>query len=72
MITRSEQERSKILKKLVELHEEYRDRLAEIITFENGKPLREALVEIDVSIKAYEWFAEEARRVYGDIIPATG
>ncbi len=54
------------------LHVEHRDHLAEIITFENGKPLREALTEIDGSIKAYEWFAEEARRIYGDVIPATG
>ena len=35
-----------------------------------GKPLADALVEIETSIKAYEWFAEEAKRTYGDMIPA--
>ena len=35
-----------------------------------GKPLKDSLAEIDASTKAYEWFSEEARRVYGDIIPA--
>ena len=35
-----------------------------------GKPLNEALVEIDTSTKAYDWFSEEAKRVYGDIIPS--
>jgi hypothetical protein len=35
-----------------------------------GKPLREALVEIDSSTKAYEWFSEEAKRTYGDLIPS--
>ena len=35
-----------------------------------GKPIADATAEIESSIKAYEWFAEEAKRVYGDIIPA--
>jgi succinate-semialdehyde dehydrogenase/glutarate-semialdehyde dehydrogenase len=35
-----------------------------------GKPLRDALAETEASTKAYEWFGEEAKRVYGDIIPA--
>lgn len=37
---------------------------------EKGKPLRESLVEIDSSAKAYEWFSEEAKRAYGDVIPS--
>jgi acyl-CoA reductase-like NAD-dependent aldehyde dehydrogenase len=55
---------------MYELHIEHKQHLAEIITYENGKPLRDANVEIDVSAKAYEWFSEEAKRVYGDIIPS--
>lgn len=64
------EQRSKLLKQLVEVHREHKQALAEIITFENGKPLADALVEIETSIKAYEWFAEEAKRTYGDMIPA--
>lgn len=63
-------QRSRILRKMYELHIEHKQHLAEIITYENGKPLRDATVEIDVSAKAYEWFSEEAKRVYGDIIPS--
>ncbi len=55
---------------MYELHIEHKQHLAEIITYENGKPFRDASVEIDVSAKAYEWFSEEAKRVYGDIIPS--
>ena len=63
-------QRSRILRKLFDLHGEHKQKLAEIITYENGKPLRDATVEIEVSAKAYEWFSEEAKRVYGDIIPS--
>jgi succinate-semialdehyde dehydrogenase/glutarate-semialdehyde dehydrogenase len=44
--------------------------LATIITLEQGKPLREAQAEIRYAAAYIEWFAEEAKRVYGDIIPA--
>ncbi|RMZ95113.1 succinate-semialdehyde mitochondrial [Brachionus plicatilis] len=64
------EQRSRILRKLYDLHIEYKQQLAEIITHENGKPLRESLVEIDSSAKAYEWFSEEAKRTYGDLIPS--
>lgn len=64
------EQRSKLLKNLVEVHIEHKKDLADIITFENGKPMADAMAEIEASIKAYEWFAEEAKRVYGDIIPA--
>lgn len=40
------------------------------MTRENGKPLKESLAEIDSTAKAYEWFGEEAKRTYGDIIPS--
>lgn len=62
--------RSRVLRKLAELHVKHKQHLAEIITYENGKPMRDALVEIEVAGKAYEWFSEEAKRVYGDIIPS--
>jgi succinate-semialdehyde dehydrogenase/glutarate-semialdehyde dehydrogenase len=46
-----------------------RDALARTITLENGKPLRESLAEVNVAIDHLEWFAEEARRTYGRIVP---
>lgn len=63
-------QRSRFLKKLVEVHIEHKQDLADIITFENGKPMADAMLEIESSIKAYEWFAEEAKRTYGDMIPS--
>ncbi|XP_014796278.1 PREDICTED: succinate-semialdehyde dehydrogenase, mitochondrial [Calidris pugnax] len=50
---------------------ENKEELARIITAENGKPLKEAQGEILYSASFLEWFAEEARRVYGDVIPAS-
>jgi acyl-CoA reductase-like NAD-dependent aldehyde dehydrogenase len=61
-------QRSKVLKKLVHLHNEHKNDLAKIITQENGKPLREALGETQASINAYEYYAEEAKRINGDIL----
>jgi len=49
---------------------ENQDDLANILTLENGKPYAEALGEIKYSATFIEWFAQEARRVYGDVIPA--
>ena len=54
----------------MDVHVEHKEKLAQIITYENGKPLRDSLVEIETSIKAYDWFSEEAKRTYGDIIPS--
>ncbi|XP_006260608.4 succinate-semialdehyde dehydrogenase, mitochondrial [Alligator mississippiensis] len=62
-------ERSALLRKWYHLMIENKDDLAKIITAENGKPLKEAHGEILYSASFLEWFAEEARRVYGDIIP---
>lgn len=62
--------RSNILRKLFELTVQYKSELSDIITYENGKPLLDSNAEINASAKAYEWFSEEAKRVYGDIIPA--
>lgn len=62
-------ERSKVLRKLYDLMLENIDDLAKIMTAEQGKPLVEARGEIIYAAGFIEWFAEEAKRVYGDIIP---
>lgn len=61
--------RSRILKKWYALQMEHVDDLALILTLEQGKPLNEAKGEIKYGASFVEWFAEEARRVYGDTIP---
>jgi succinate-semialdehyde dehydrogenase/glutarate-semialdehyde dehydrogenase len=62
-------ERAAILKRLHALMLEHREDLALIMTAEQGKPLAEARGEIAYAAGFIEWFAEEARRVYGDVIP---
>uniref|UniRef100_A0A7N6A7P7 Succinate-semialdehyde dehydrogenase n=1 Tax=Anabas testudineus TaxID=64144 RepID=A0A7N6A7P7_ANATE len=64
-------ERSVLLKKWFELLTLHKDELAKLITFECGKPMRESLGEIAYSASFIEWFSEEARRVYGDVVPAS-
>lgn len=63
-------ERARILRKLADLMLEHQQDLARILTAEQGKPLPEATGEIAYAASFIEWFAEEARRVYGDTIPA--
>jgi succinate-semialdehyde dehydrogenase / glutarate-semialdehyde dehydrogenase len=63
-------ERAAVLRKLNDLMLANADDLALILTSEQGKPLAEAKGEIVYSASFIEWFAEEARRVYGDTIPA--
>ncbi|CAI5661479.1 succinate-semialdehyde dehydrogenase, mitochondrial [Oreochromis niloticus] len=63
-------ERSVLLRKWFELLLLHKDELAQLITFECGKPMRESLGEISYSASFLEWFSEEARRVYGDIVPS--
>jgi delta 1-pyrroline-5-carboxylate dehydrogenase len=62
-------ERSKILKKWYDLVIDNQDDLATIMTAEQGKPLSEAKGEIIYAANFIEWFAEEAKRVYGDVLP---
>lgn len=62
--------RAKTLNKLFGLLMENQDDLAAIITAEMGKPLAEAKGEIAYGASYIEWFAEEAKRIYGDTIPA--
>ena len=63
-------ERSAILYRWYELMLENEDDLAQIMTAEQGKPLSESKGEIRYAASYLKWFAEEAVRVYGDIIPA--
>ncbi|XP_035671041.1 succinate-semialdehyde dehydrogenase, mitochondrial-like isoform X3 [Branchiostoma floridae] len=63
-------ERSLLLRRWFELIVEKKDTLAELLTVENGKPVAESLGEVNYAAVFLEWFAEEARRTYGDTIPA--
>src|SRR5260221_4560306 len=63
-------ERSKILRKWFDLIVANADDLALLLTTEQGKPLAEAKGEILYGASFVEWFAEEAKRVYGDVIPS--
>ncbi|MCG7599126.1 NAD-dependent succinate-semialdehyde dehydrogenase [Halomonas sp. McH1-25] len=64
------QERADVLMKWHDLMHEHQDELALIMTLEQGKPLKEAAGEIAYAASFLRWFAEEARRVYGETIPA--
>ncbi len=61
--------RARLLRKWFELIRVHTEDLAYILTAEQGKPLREAVGEIRYGASFVEWYAEEARRIYGDIIP---
>ncbi|QRZ14250.1 NAD-dependent succinate-semialdehyde dehydrogenase (plasmid) [Paracoccus methylovorus] len=67
---RPAQERSQILRRWFELMIANQEDLARIMTAEQGKPRAEARGEIAYAASFIEWFAEEAKRVYGDTIPA--
>ena len=64
--------RSRILKKWCQLQLDHKNELAKLLTMEQGKPLAEAVGEIRYGASFVEWFAEEAKRVYGDVIPGHG
>lgn len=63
-------ERARRLKKWSELVTRDREELAKLITSENGKPYKEALGEVDYANDYIIWYAEEAKRLYGRIIPS--
>jgi succinate-semialdehyde dehydrogenase/glutarate-semialdehyde dehydrogenase len=63
-------ERAKIMRKAAELVRARLDSIAHTMTSEQGKPLIEAKGEIMLAADLIEWFAEEARRTYGRVIPA--
>jgi succinate-semialdehyde dehydrogenase / glutarate-semialdehyde dehydrogenase len=66
---RTAKERAVILRRWFDLMIVHQDDLATLMTAEQGKPLAESKVEIAYAASFIEWFAEEAKRLYGDIIP---
>ncbi|PDS59994.1 succinate-semialdehyde dehydrogenase I [Rhizobium anhuiense] len=66
---RTAKERCAVLRKWFDLMIENKEDLGRILTLEQGKPLAEATGEIVYGASFIEWFAEEGRRIYGDLIP---
>ncbi|CAN7513364.1 NAD-dependent succinate-semialdehyde dehydrogenase [Aquipseudomonas alcaligenes] len=66
---RTAKERSSILRTWYELIMANQEDLAHLLSWEQGKPLAESRGEIAYGASFIEWFAEEAKRVYGDVIP---
>lgn len=64
-------ERAGMLRRWHQLMLENADDLTTLITWENGKPLADARAEVNYAASFFEWFAEEAPRIYGDTIPAS-
>jgi succinate-semialdehyde dehydrogenase/glutarate-semialdehyde dehydrogenase len=62
-------DRAKVLKKTAELMRERGDAIARTLTLEQGKPLAESKAELLHSADTFEWYAEEGKRAYGDVIP---
>lgn len=67
---RPARERSQLLRRWHDLVLHNEDDLALLMTLEQGKPLAEALAEVRYGAAFIEWFAEEGKRAYGDLIPA--
>lgn len=65
-------ERSAVLRAWFDLLMQYQVELAELLTLEQGKPISEAKGEVAYGAKYIEWFAEEAKRLYGVTIPSQG
>ncbi len=66
---RPAKERALVLRRLSDLMLAHQEELAVLLTSEQGKPLAEARGEIAYAASFFEWFGEEAKRVYGDTIP---
>ena len=62
-------DRARILRRWADLMREREDELARLMVLEQGKPIAEARAEVEYAAAFYEWFGEEAKRVYGDTIP---
>ncbi|MCK6433569.1 MAG: NAD-dependent succinate-semialdehyde dehydrogenase [Aquabacterium sp.] len=69
--SKTAKERAAVLMKWFHLLHQHADDLARIMTAEQGKPLPEAKGEVGYAASFIEWFAEEAKRVYGETIPTT-
>lgn len=63
-------ERSKLMRKAADIFRSRADEVAKLMTLEQGKPLPEAKMEVLAGADIIDWFAEEARRAYGRVIPA--
>ena len=66
---RTAKDRARIMRRLADLMLEHEEDLRALLVVEQGKPLAEARAEIAYAASFYEWFGEEAKRVYGDTIP---
>ena len=65
-------ERSRLMRAWFEIITANAETLATLLTIEQGKPFKEAKAEITYGASYIEWFGEEAKRIYGDVIPAPG
>ncbi len=63
-------ERAKLMRKAADIFRSRADEIAPLLTMEQGKPVGEAKMEILAGADVIDWFAEEARRAYGRVIPA--
>jgi succinate-semialdehyde dehydrogenase / glutarate-semialdehyde dehydrogenase len=63
-------ERSRLLKRWSQLIQADKEELAKVMTLESGKPMQESLGEVDYATSYIDWYAEEAKRIYGRTIPA--
>ncbi|HYF08399.1 MAG TPA: aldehyde dehydrogenase family protein, partial [Acetobacteraceae bacterium] len=63
-------DRSKLMRKAADIFRSRADEIAKLLTLEQGKPVAEARMEIMAGADIIDWFAEEARRAYGRVIPA--
>lgn len=63
-------DRARIMRKAADILRERKERIAWIMTREQGKPIAESTGEVAAAADLIEWFAEEARRTYGHVIPA--
>jgi succinate-semialdehyde dehydrogenase / glutarate-semialdehyde dehydrogenase len=68
---KSAKERGKILRRLADLMVANAEDLGRLMTAEQGKPLAEARGEVGYAASFYEWFAEEGRRLYGEVVPSS-
>jgi succinate-semialdehyde dehydrogenase / glutarate-semialdehyde dehydrogenase len=63
-------ERAKVLRRAGDLLRERAEHIARVMTYEQGKPLGEARIEVFAAADTLDWFAEESRRAYGRVVPA--
>jgi succinate-semialdehyde dehydrogenase/glutarate-semialdehyde dehydrogenase len=66
----SPHDRAKVLRRAADLIRERHERIARVLTLEQGKILAESRIEVTAAADTIEWYAEEGRRAYGRIVPA--